>query len=555
MRISYKHLARYKEIGSILIKYGFGFIVDRLNKDSMTAKLVGHGPTIKTKTMTTGQRLRCALEELGPTYIKMGQILSTRKDILDEEIIGELAKLRDRVEAFDNRLAMDILRQELKVPIDQVFSYVTKEPIAAGSIGQVYGGKLLDGTSVVIKIQRPDLESTIRSDLSILKNIGSSLNKLQEEFNLDVEEFIKEIEIQLLRELDYKFESVNAIKLGRIFENSKEIFIPKIFGNYTSKRILVMEKVEGLCLSKLDWKDLDENERNRIIDMGLRSFFRQVMTCGFFHADPHPGNLYILEDGRLAYIDFGMVGLVDDKTLRSLNQLLIASSNKNIDKIIRVLTDMDAMSSDVNTENLRRDLLYLIHYYYDIPFDSLTITEILDEVFRFMRNHKINLPSQLIILAKTAIILEGTARGICSDFSLESIANSYLKYYGEEKIDLKKNLGRFKSELGEYYYEWASVPGQLKTILSILEKNSMKLELGDLKSPSLDRSIKKFTTQMSMSIMLAACIVGSSLILASSNIQNSIMIKYVSIAGFIVSFVIGIVLVFLIFRNNYNDKN
>ena len=538
MRISYKYLGRYKEIAGVLIKYGFGFIVDRLNKDSISAKVVGHGPSIKSKSMTTAQRLKCALEELGPTYIKIGQILSTRKDIFDDEIIGELSKLRDDVEMFDNDIAMAILEEELGCHKDQVFSYISQDPIAAASIGQVYEARLLDGRKVVIKIQRPGIESTIKADISILKNIGSSLNSIKKDFNLDVEELIKEMEIQLLRELDYKFESVNGVKLGKIFKNSSEIFIPEIFSDYTSKKILVMEKVEGICLSELDQYNLDDQEKKRIVDIGVRSFFRQAMTCGFFHADPHPGNMYILED----------------KTLGFLNQLIIASTNKNIDKIVRVLTDMDAMSVDINTEALRRDLLYLIHYYYDIPFDRLSITDILDEVFRFMRNHKIKLPSQLIILGKTVITLEGTSRGMYKDFSVESIANSYLKYYREEKVDLKRNLLRFKSNMDEYYYEWITVPGQIKTILSILEKNNMKLEIGELKSPSLDNSIKKFTTQMSMSIMLAACIVGSSLILASSNIQNSVMIRYVSIMGFMISFVIGITLVFLIFRNNYHDK-
>ena len=554
MRISYKYLGRYKEIAGVLIKYGFGFIVDRLNKDSISAKVVGHGPSIKSKSMTTAQRLKCALEELGPTYIKIGQILSTRKDIFDDEIIGELSKLRDDVEMFDNDIAMAILEEELGCHKDQVFSYISQEPIAAASIGQVYEARLLDGRKVVIKIQRPGIESTIKADISILKNIGSSLDSIKKDFNLDVEELIKEMEIQLLRELDYKFESVNGVKLGKIFKNSSEIFIPEIFSDYTSKKILVMEKVEGICLSELDQYNLDDQEKKRIVDIGVRSFFRQAMTCVSFHADPHPGNMYILEDGRLVYIDFGMIGLIDDKTLGFLNQLIIASTNKNIDKIVRVLTDMDAMSVDINTEALRRVLLYLIHYYYDIPFDRLSITDILDEVFRFMRNHKIKLPSQLIILGKTVITLEGTSRGMYKDFSVESIANSYLKYYREEKVDLKRNLLRFKSNMDEYYYEWITVPGQIKTILSILEKNNMKLEIGELKSPSLDNSIKKFTTQMSMSIMLAACIVGSSLILASSNIQNSVMIKYVSIMGFMISFVIGITLVFLIFRNNYHDK-
>lgn len=197
MRISYKYLGRYKEIAGVLIKYGFGFIVDRLNKDSMTAKVVGHGPSIKSKSMTTAQRLKCALEELGPTYIKIGQILSTRKDIFDDEIIGELSKLRDNVEMFDNDVAMAILDEELGFPRDQVFSYISQDPIAAASIGQVYEAKLLDGRKVVIKIQRPGIESTIKADISILKNIASSLNSIKKDFNLDVEELIKEMEIQL----------------------------------------------------------------------------------------------------------------------------------------------------------------------------------------------------------------------------------------------------------------------------------------------------------------------------------------------------------------------
>ena len=220
MRISYKYLGRYKEIAGVLIKYGFGFIVDRLNKDSLTAKVVGHGPSSKIKSMTTAQRLKCALEDLGPTYIKIGQILSTRKDIFDDDVIGELSKLRDNVEMFDNDVAMAILEEELSCPIDQVFSYISEEPIAAASIGQVYEARLINGRKVVIKIQRPDIETTIKADISILKNIASSLNSLQKDFNLDVEELIKEMEIQLLRELDYKFESVNGIKLGKIFKLS-----------------------------------------------------------------------------------------------------------------------------------------------------------------------------------------------------------------------------------------------------------------------------------------------------------------------------------------------
>lgn len=555
MRVSYKYLGRYREIATVLIKYGFGFIVDKLNKESVAGNVTTHGPGSSVKKMTTGQRLRFAFEELGPTYIKIGQIISTRKDLFDDDIISELSKLRDDVEQFDDYIAMDLLGKELGVSRKEVFSYISESPIAAASIGQVYSARLKDGTDVVIKIQRPNIESTIKADIEILKRLSSNLEFLKKEWNVDIYDLISEMEMQLVRELDYKFEAVNGTKLRNIFKDSKEVFIPRIYDEYTTKRLLVMEKVNGLCLSDISSHKLSDDKKKKIVDIGVRSFFRQVMTCGFFHADPHPGNIFVMDDMRLAYIDFGMVGLIDDKTLGQLNQLILAATDKNVDKIIRILADMDAISKSSNDEGLKRDLLYLVHYYFDIPFDRLRISEVLDEAFRFMRNHRVSLPSQLVILGKTMITLEGTSRGLYKEFSAETIASSYIRYYKHEKLDIRRNINNLKSGFDEYYFDLVSVPGQLKNIISILEKNELKLDIGEMRSPKIEENIRKFTTQVSMAIMLTACIVGSSLILASENIQKSRTIKFVGICGFILSFIIGLALVFLIFKNNYHRKD
>ena len=555
MRVSYKYLGRYREIATVLIKYGFGFIVDKLNKESVAGNVTTHGPGSSVKKMTTGQRLRFAFEELGPTYIKIGQIISTRKDLFDDDIISELSKLRDDVEQFDDYIAMDLLDKELGVSRKEVFSYISESPIAAASIGQVYSARLKDGTDVVIKIQRPNIESTIKADIEILKRLSSNLEFLKKEWNVDIYDLISEMEMQLVRELDYKFEEVNGTKLRNIFKDSKEVFIPRIYDEYTTKRLLVMEKVNGLCLSDISSHKLSDDKKKKIVDIGVRSFFRQVMTCGFFHADPHPGNIFVMDDMRLAYIDFGMVGLIDDKTLGQLNQLILAATDKNVDKIIRILADMGAISKSSNDEGLKRDLLYLVHYYFDIPFDRLRISEVLDEAFRFMRNHRVSLPSQLVILGKTMITLEGTSRGLYKEFSAETIASSYIRYYKHEKLDIRRNVNNLKSGFDEYYFDLVSVPGQLKNIISILEKNELKLDIGEMRSPKIEENIRKFTTQVSMAIMLTACIVGSSLILASENIQKSRTIKFVGICGFILSFIIGLALVFLIFKNNYHRKD
>lgn len=556
MRIGYKYLGRYKEIASVMMTYGFGYVVEKLNKDSVAAKIITHNPKSDIKKMSTGQRLRLAFEELGPTYVKIGQLLSTRKDLLDDEIISELSKLRDNVEKFSNEEAMKILEEELNCPKEKIFKYISEEPIAAASIAQVYDAEFLDGKKVVIKIQRPGIENIIKADINILKRLANSLSFIREEWNINAEELISEMEIQLLRELDFKFESVNGSKLKNIFKDEKDIIIPEIYSEYTSKKVIVMEKIQGICISDVESHYVDDADKKRIVDLGIRAFFKQVMTCGFFHADPHPGNLFIVNDNglKLAFIDFGMIGLIDSKTLTILNQLIIASTDKNTDKIVRILREMDSIGKDVNQEALKRDILYLMHYYYDLPFEDLSIAEIVNEVFRFMRIHKVRLPSQLVLLGKTVITLEGTSRGLYANFSVEEIAKSYLKYYKQEKLDIRKNFSKIKTDVDEYYFEMISIPNQIKTILTTLEKNNLKLDIGELRSPKLEDNIKKFTTQVSMSIMLAACIVGSSLILASSNIQKYNLIKYVGISGFILSFIIGITLVFMILKNNYRGK-
>ena len=194
MRISYKYIGRYKEIAGVLIKYGFGYVIEKLNKDSVASKISTKSPKGDVKVMTTGQRIRCAFEELGPTYIKIGQILSTRKDLFDDEIISELSKLRDDVIPIDNKIAMDILERELACNIDEVFSYVSSEPIAAASIGQVYDATFLDGKEVVVKIQRPEIENTIKADISILKRLAENLDYFNKEWNIDVKEMISELE-------------------------------------------------------------------------------------------------------------------------------------------------------------------------------------------------------------------------------------------------------------------------------------------------------------------------------------------------------------------------
>ncbi|MDV9628212.1 AarF/UbiB family protein [Clostridioides difficile] len=388
MRISYRNLKRYREIGYVLIKYGFSFIVERLNIEGIAYKIPLFDPPEEIKNMTTGERIKRVLEELGPTYIKIGQILSTRKDLLDQDIIDEISKLRDDVEKFDSNIAIEIFKEEVGLSIEEIFLEFKEEPIAAASIGQVYEGILRTGEEVIVKIQRPNIEKIIKSDLEILRTIANTLKDLKKDFNLDLVQMIEEFQTQLMRELDYTFEAINATKFSRIFKNSDEVYIPKIYSEYNTKKILVMEKVNGTKLSDVEKiKRLGYNTKT-IVEIGVRSFFTQVLSHGFFHADPHPGNIFVVAKNKIAYIDFGMIGIIDNKTLNQLNEIALAGVEKNVDKIIYLLMEMDALNGEADIKGLRQDLLYLIHYYYDISIEKINVTDILNELLDFLDSTK-----------------------------------------------------------------------------------------------------------------------------------------------------------------------
>ncbi|WP_195940619.1 ABC1 kinase family protein [Romboutsia sp. 1001713B170131_170501_G6] len=554
MRISYRNIKRYKEIIRILIKYGFSYIVEKLNIEGVAYKIPITNPSEEIKQMSTGEKIRRAFEELGPTYVKLGQILSTRKDLLDQDIIDELSLLRDSVEPFDTDIAKEIFKEEIGLDIEKVFNEFNPTPIGAASIGQVYEAKLQNGEDVIIKIQRPNIESRIKSDLEILKGMVLAFKDGNKDSSIDVIQIIEEFQTQLMRELDYNFEAINAMKFRRMFENSSEVYIPKIYGEFTTKKVLVMEKIIGVKLN--DTKKIKElNWDTKVIsDIGIKSLFKQVFEYGFFHADPHPGNIFVVSQNTISYIDFGMVGIVDRNTLNALNEIAVALVEKNVDRVIYILTEMDVINNEVDIIGLRQDLLYLIHYYYDVPIEKINISDIMNEVFRFFRRYKVSIPSQLSTLAKAVITLEGTGRDLNPNFSVASIGKEFMRHYYINKFNPQNAFLKSKHAAEEMILDIKTIPKQMRGILRNIEKNNVKLQLEDVKFTSLEEIMRDLTTQISLSLVLASIIVGSSLIISSPNINNNIWIRFTALSGFFISFIIGILIVVKIIRIQYKKK-
>ncbi|QYE97643.1 ABC1 kinase family protein [Paraclostridium sordellii] len=554
MKVSYRHLKRYKEIVQILMKYGFSIVVEKLNIEGVAYKIPITNPPAEIKNMSTGERLRKACEELGPTYVKLGQILSTRKDLLDQNIIDELAKLRDDVEVFDTDIAINMIEEELNSKLENIFLKFNKEPIAAASLGQVYEATLKSGETVIVKVQRPNVENTIKSDVEILKTIAGAVKDFNKDLNVDIQGIIEDFETQLLRELDYNFEAINGLKFQNIFANTQEVYIPKVYMEYTTKKVLVLEKIVGVKLSDIEkMKELGW-DTEKISEIGINSIFKQIFEYGFFHADPHPGNIFVINESCIAYIDFGMIGIIDKKTLNILNSITLAAVDRNIDRIIYLMMELDLISYDTNLNGLRQDLLYLMHYYYDVPIDKLNLGDILNEVFRFCRTYKIAMPPQLVLLVKSLITLEGTARELNPNFSITIAGKSFMRYYYLNRFNPQNLVKESKQSAQEAIADMKVIPKQLKGILRNIERNNIKIHIEDVKFAKLEKTITDLATKLSLSLVLAALLVGSSLIIASPNVNSSLWVKILAFSGFIVSFLVGILLVIKIVRSEYIKK-
>lgn len=554
MKVSYRHLKRYKEIVQILMKYGFSIVVEKLNIEGVAYKIPITNPPAEIKNMSTGERLRKACEELGPTYVKLGQILSTRKDLLDQNIIDELAKLRDNVEVFDTDIAINIIEEELNSKIENIFLKFNKEPIAAASLGQVYEATLKSGETVIVKVQRPNVENTIKSDVEILKTIAGAVKDFNKDLNVDIQGIIEDFETQLLRELDYNFEAINGLKFQNIFANTQEVYIPKVYMEYTTKKVLVLEKIVGVKLSDIEKMRELGWDTKKISEIGINSIFKQIFEYGFFHADPHPGNIFVINEDCIAYIDFGMIGIIDKKTLNILNSITLAAVDRNIDRIIYLMMELDLISYDTNLNGLRQDLLYLMHYYYDVPIDKLNLGDILNEVFRFCRTYKIAMPPQLVLLVKSLITLEGTARELNPNFSITIAGKSFMRYYYLNRFNPQNLVKESKQSAQEAIADMKVIPKQLKGILRNIERNNIKIHIEDVKFAKLEKTITDLATKLSLSLVLAALLVGSSLIIASPNVNSSLWVKILAFSGFIVSFLVGILLVIKIVRSEYIKK-
>ncbi|MEA1985367.1 MAG: AarF/ABC1/UbiB kinase family protein [Euryarchaeota archaeon] len=542
---------RYGIIIDTLIKYHFGYLVDQMglrSVGSLKSRFKGRfdrGGAVNTRPT----RARQVLEELGPTYVKFGQFLSMRQDLIPQEYSDEFTKLQDDVPPFAYEDVERVVAEELGYEIGDLFSEFEKEPIAAASIGQVHRAKLPDGADVAVKVQRPEIRDVIDVDLDIMYSIaGFAQEHIHDAQLYQPVDIVDELSRSIHAELDYTQEARNIERFLHNFRNDPNIKIPKVYWGYSSKRVLTMEYIDGVkCINfdKLDELGVDPNQ---VATYGTEAFMKQVFEDAFFHADLHAGNVFVLRDGRVALLDFGMVGYLSKEVRSFLTDALIAITRGNMVQFIEVLRDFGVVSERLDERAFKVDCDYLLNRYYGRSLDQLDVSVMSAEIMGILRMYQIRIPSNVALLIRGMMTASGFATQIAPDFNVTTIAEPYAKKVIRKRI---RPDALARSAYNDMWYVSRllhKAPLQLSHILSVAEKGYLNIRF---ENQGMDRIVSEMSAssnRLAFSLIISAIIVGSSLVIQTGMEPHLWGVPMLGVLGFITAGVLGMGLAVYILR-------
>jgi len=501
LRSRYRDFRRLRAIALVLAKYGFG---------ELASVLVAHYPFLKFSSprveaeLSRGERLRLALEELGPTFVKLGQILSLRPDLVPPDIAGELRKLQDEAPSFPFSEVKAQIESELGQPLAALFQEFEEKPLAAASLAQVHRARTREGELVAVKVQRPGIREAIEADLDILFELARLGKRRLPSGELydpvgAVEEFTRTIH----EELDFTREGRHMEIFKHNFAEDETIYVPKVFWEYTTPHVLVMEYIQGIKISDLEQLEAAGLDRKAIARNGAQAILKQVFEHGFFHADPHPGNLLVLPGNVIAPLDFGMMGRLDEELRTLVAELLAGFVKKDVDRIIGALREMGSLDAEVDMQAFRVELSGLIDRYYGVPLKRLDLRRIFEEGMALVRNFHIKVPRGLVLMGKALVTEEGVGRMLDPDFDMVSMAEPYVEQLLRQRYDTHRQLAKWLEILDGYQRMLARLPADVQMALAGLGRTSAA------------RGEERSRDRLSLAIVASALFLGASLILQS----------------------------------------
>ncbi len=517
--IRFKHRHRYQEITNAFLRNGFSYFVYRIGLSNQVFPKERDAKEHMSK-QTIGIKLREVLQELGPTFIKLGQIASTRRDLVPSEIAEELEKLQDQVSCFSSNKVREIVEMELGEKLENLFREFNESSIASASIGQVHHAILKTGEHVAIKVQRPDIRTTIDTDLEILDDVARLMEaNLSWAKTFKIRKIISEFAHSLRAELDYQTEGRNAERIAKQFSNHPDVVIPKIYWDYTSSKVLTMDFIEGIKVNHISRLQEEGYNLKIIADRITNSMLQQILMEGFFHGDPHPGNIYILPGNRVSYIDFGMVGRLSDDTKFHFASLVIHLQNGNTKGLLKTITNMGLHSNTADTNGLYNDVDQFVMKYSDVPLSQISIGEALKELLSLIYQHQIQIPADLSNLGKNLFLIESIVSELDPDLSIVDTIKPFGEKLIRKRFEPKNVLKSSWSDIVENAQVIAKIPKNLKDLTDTIQHGKLHFEMSITEMKDFMQRMDRISNRLafsiillSFSILMVGLIIGTSII-------------------------------------------
>jgi len=546
-----RHLMRYRKIVRVFMKHGLGYLINLMGLDLLLPRQnrLEVKDSRREPDRILADRLCRALTELGPTFIKLGQIFSTRPDIFAPAYIEELENLQDKVQPFSYQEVVEQLVKEIGHP-DEIFAEFNPQPLAAASIGQVHAGRLKSGEKVIVKIQRPNIERMVENDLEILIELAQLSEKRSVEAQrLGLKAMLEEYARLLLRELDYDREARNTDRVYQNFADDERVLIPRVYWKYTTRRILTQDYIEGVKLSDLEEIKARGWDRSKTSRLGTEAFLSQIVLHGFFQADPHPGNILVVDEDHIAFIDFGEVSALSERRLNNLGELLLSIDSKDMDKAVATLEEMGIINDYLEMEAFQEDFADLVELISASRIGNLDMNRIRKDLLDIAYRYQLKMPSYLTSLIKALIIVEGVGKKLDPTFNFLEVARPMAQKVIKERMKPANIYGYLRRKYYSDLRPLTSIPANFNKLLKTTDQGKLNMNIQISFSSTAKKSITKLVNRVSASLIIAGGLVSSALIIQSSHTEVITSHATIGTMGFAISLLALIVFIISFFRS------
>ncbi|MBI2986222.1 MAG: AarF/ABC1/UbiB kinase family protein [Deltaproteobacteria bacterium] len=556
IRRTYRNLGRFRDIVNVFLGHGLGQIIEGLELDQFAPIRWWYKPLHirleREEAVSLPERLRIAFEELGPTFIKFGQLLSTRPDIVPHDYVKAFDSLLDQVPPFSSERAREIVEAELQAPLSELVAVFDDTPLAAASIAQVHRATLWTGEEVVFKVRRPGIQEVIEQDLDILRRLADLIERYVPDLAfLNAVALVEEFKQVIEEEMDFLREAENASRFRANFEGSQDLYVPKIFLHLTTEKVLVMEYIEGTRIDELDRLRESGLDLRKIARRGSDVLFKMILTDGFFHADPHAGNFLVLNNGQLAFVDFGVVGRIREDLLDAMGSTFLALLNRDYDALTRQSVNLGFVPDSVDLERyrqeMRADLEKTIEPLVGRKLSQMPPMVYVERVMGLALKHHLRLPRELFLVGKCLVLFEGLFRRLSPELDFFAIARPYARRLITQRSIIGTFTRKLRREAMDLIDVATSLPGEIYLALRKLTRNDIQVKLHLMGLDPYVRRLDRASNRLTFAVIISAIIVGSSIIIPAA--RDTAALQWLVVGGFVVAVLLALWLIVGIMRS------